>query len=404
MSRLPAGRARPRRRCAAVLVVALAYAVLGAPAAWAQTLLPGATTGATQEEAEPPPPALRERTREEQAVVDVALRLSALRADLLDVERDLGETAANLVAAEAALAETERALLEARTRLAEIRARLQARAVIVYQRHGDRLGMALSVDRVVDISAGSQYASSVAAVDNREVARLQGEIAALEVERAKRDATRRGLADAKGRLERRQAELQVAVEREAAVLDRLGGVPVMGTSVLTAEDLAAYFKSTGQRARLAGTTTIDDLTAMYVTEGAAENVRGDLAFAQAILETGSFGHATDNNFAGIGACDSCTSQFLFPTPRDGVRAQIQLLRNYADPTSRADRLAHPPDPTLHGTDPVRAAFLFDTFSHKGRAPVWNVMGGGNWATDPLYAGKVLGIYSRMLAFKAQTAR
>ncbi len=28
------------------------------------------------------------------------------------------------------------------------------------------------------------------------------------------------------------------------------------------------------------------------------------------------------------------------------------------------------------------------------------MGAGNWATDPLYAGKVLSIYSRMLAFKA----
>ena len=43
---------------------------------------------------------------------------------------------------------------------------------------------------------------------------------------------------------------------------------------------------------------------------------------------------------------------------------------------------------------------FDTFSFKGRAPVWNVMGAGNWATDPLYAGKVLGIYARMLSFKA----
>ena len=31
---------------------------------------------------------------------------------------------------------------------------------------------------------------------------------------------------------------------------------------------------------------------------------------------------------------------------------------------------------------------------------WNVMGAGNWATDPLYAGKVLTIYSRMLTFKA----
>ena len=29
------------------------------------------------------------------------------------------------------------------------------------------------------------------------------------------------------------------------------------------------------------------------------------------------------------------------------------------------------------------------------------MGNGNWATDPLYAGKVLAIYGKMLEFKAQ---
>jgi hypothetical protein len=31
------------------------------------------------------------------------------------------------------------------------------------------------------------------------------------------------------------------------------------------------------------------------------------------------------------------------------------------------------------------------------------MGNGNWATDPYYAGKVLGTYARMLAFAAGRA-
>ena len=61
-------------------------------------------------------------------------------------------------------------------------------------------------------------------------------------------------------------------------------------------------------------TPIDDLAEMYVTEGNTENVRGDLASCKVVLETGSFGHATDNNFAGIGACDSCTSQYSPVTP------------------------------------------------------------------------------------------
>ena len=41
----------------------------------------------------------------------------------------------------------------------------------------------------------------------------------------------------------------------------------------------------------------------------------------------------------------------FPNPAAGVRAQIQLLRSYADPDSRASDLASPPEPTLFGATP-----------------------------------------------------
>jgi flagellum-specific peptidoglycan hydrolase FlgJ len=37
---------------------------------------------------------------------------------------------------------------------------------------------------------------------------------------------------------------------------------------------------------------------------------------------------------------------------------------------------------------------------KGKAPLWNLMGGGNWATDPTYAPKVIGLYSQMIAWAA----
>jgi len=341
----------------------------------------------------------RERTTQEREIVDATIRLYKVRADLAEVDRSLTDVGARLETAEQVLAATEAKLAGVRTRLVDVRATLQARAAIVYQRHSDKLGMALSVDRVVNLSAGSHYADSVAAVDNDEISRLQATIVDLETQRAAQDAVRRDLADQKSRLDASRAELQAEVDRQQTEIDALGGVPIMGQSILTGAEIAAWFKSTGQRARLMNDLPIDDLAEMYVTEGNAENVRGDIAFAQAVLETGSFGHATDNNFAGIGACDSCSSQYLFPSPRDGVRAQIQLLRNYADPFSRADQLSNPLDATLHGTDPVSAAQRFDSFSFKGRAPVWNVMGAGNWATDPLYAGKVLGIYSKMLAFK-----
>jgi len=394
MNRTRPGRTRTPHRLAAAALVAAVLTGVVAPAALAQT--PPATDPPTTTTTT----VTKERTFEEQSIVDGAIRLYKARADLADVQKSLGDAGDRLAVAERALADTEAKLTDARTEIVDVRTTLQERAAIVYQNHSDRLGMALSVDRVVNLSAGNHYADSVAMVDNREIDRLQALIAQLGEQRNQQDAIRRDLADQKARLEKSQADLQAAVDREQAVIDKLGGVPVMGQSVLSAAELAAWFKSTGQRARLMGTTTIDELADMYVTEGSAENVRGDLAFAQAVLETGSFGHATDNNFAGIGACDSCESEFLFATPRDGVRAQIQLLRNYADPFSRAAQLKNPLDATLHGTDPARAAWLFDTFPFKGRAPVWNVMGAGNWATDPLYAGKVLTIYSRMLQFNA----
>jgi hypothetical protein len=107
---------------------------------------------------------------------------------------------------------------------------------------------------------------------------------------------------------------------------------------------------------------------------------------------------TDNNFAGLGACDSCTRGRLFPTARDGVRAQMQHLRNYADGTSRATDLGFAPSPWWYGSDPALAARNFDTFFAKGRAPSWLEMGSGNWATDPGYRGKILRIYQQMLTF------
>jgi hypothetical protein len=175
----------------------------------------------------------------------------------------------------------------------------------------------------------------------------------------------------------------------------------MGNAELKATDLIDWFNARGVHYRLADGMSIGELVRLYMDEGKAEHVRPELAFAQAIIETGSFGSALDNNYAGIGACDSCKGEPAFPTSRDGVRGQIQLLRNYADPASRASNLANPPSPTIYGNDPVAAAQAYDTFFAKGSTPTWNEMGNGNWATDPGYAPKVLIIYFEMVSFAAK---
>ena len=114
----------------------------------------------------------------------------------------------------------------------------------------------------------------------------------------------------------------------------------MGTAQLNARQMADWFESTGMPYRLAGGMSIRELAQIFIEEGADEDVRGDVAFAQSVLETGYFRWAIDNNYAGLGACDSCSGEPSFPSPRDGVRAQIQHLKNYGDPDSRTPGLAH----------------------------------------------------------------
>jgi len=138
---------------------------------------------------------------------------------------------------------------------------------------------------------------------------------------------------------------------------------------------------------------IDQLVTMFLEEGQAEGVRGDIAFAQAIIETGWFSFPgrvppEANNFSGLGATDGTSLYAVFGDARTGVRAQIQHLRAYADAT--ATTCTQPP---LHNAcvDP-----RFGLVSPKGKAPLWQQFGNGVWATDPTYATKVLTVYSSLV--------
>lgn len=186
------------------------------------------------------------------------------------------------------------------------------------------------------------------------------------------------------------------------------GVPVMGQSRLTADQLVAYYQKRSGLAYRASGATLQQLAQMFVTEGNRYNVRGDIAFAQSIVETAWFNfpdngmvRTYNNNFAGIGACDTCGNGFQFSSALSGVRAQLQLLRNYADSTSTTATIPDPPVPELWGSNPTTAAYNFDHYFAKGDAPLWNDMGNGNWATAPNYATVVLSVYNQMLTDSGQ---
>ncbi len=228
-------------------------------------------------------------------------------------------------------------------------------------------------------------------------AQLETEQTQLATEQAQLDQLAQQLQSEQAELDRKVAAANAALERAQTIgALRARGEPIQGPTVLTGEQMAGWIKAKGYKPRLQ--TSIDELAQIYVEEGNAEGVRGDFAFAQSVVETGGFASSPDNNYAGLGWCDSCAHGTNFPTPRDGVRAQIQHLLNYADSSSRAAGLHNPPSPYWYSSDPATAARKFDTFFAKGWAPTWNDMGHGNWATDPNYSGKVLRVYADMVAY------
>ncbi len=201
----------------------------------------------------------------------------------------------------------------------------------------------------------------------------------------------------------RLGQLQAGVSRARFWLARWQSIaagvdtPIMSRSVLGPDELAAWFIATRRRgARI--TVPMAQLTQDFIEEGQAAQVRGDIAFAQSILETASFyfpagGQLTplDNNFAGMDACDSCPHGTAFPDARTGVRAQVQQLRVYADATLRNADLNPPAvNPKLenHGL--------------KGKVTTWNGLT-HTWATADAYGDRILEIYEQILGWLTDRA-
>lgn len=158
------------------------------------------------------------------------------------------------------------------------------------------------------------------------------------------------------------------------------GTPsIVGPSALTVADLRSWWDSTGRPQPSQLRIDIGDLFALYLSEGDAEGVRGDLALAQAALETGYFTSSDTaiNNYAGIGHYDQAASGSAFGDPIIGVRAQIQLLKKYA--LGNDALLANP-----------------DVAPNAGvSATTWGGLA-GTWASDTTYWTSLSSTYESML--------
>ena len=118
----------------------------------------------------------------------------------------------------------------------------------------------------------------------------------------------------------------------ATVPNAASGTQITGTAQATAKQMQAYIKAKNP----AVAQSVIDMIPLYLSEGAAEGIRGDVAFSQSCLETGNFdfsGSAVtldQNNFCGMGVTSNGMKGNSFDTPQLGIRAQIQHLKAYAN--------------------------------------------------------------------------
>jgi len=167
----------------------------------------------------------------------------------------------------------------------------------------------------------------------------------------------------------------------------------MGKAASTPAQIAGWFATTGHKPRL--DVGVLELATMFDEEGAREGVRGDIAFAQSIVETGYFGFSPSvppetHNYSGLGATGGGVKGASFPDARTGVRAQVQHLRAYADPSLRSASDLHSPlvDPRFRYLVP-----------NSRTVPCWEQFGNGVWAADPSgYGAKVLVVNQRIASF------
>ncbi len=167
-----------------------------------------------------------------------------------------------------------------------------------------------------------------------------------------------------------------------------GYTEIAGEAAASADQMRAYIR----KANPSVPQSVLDMIPLYISEGKAEGIRGDIAFAQSCLETGNFTFKDSavtldqNNFCGMGVTSNGMKGNSFGTPRLGIRAQIQHLKAYAS----ADALNQPCiDPRFPYVKRGCAEFV------EWLGIQENPQGKG-WAAGAEYGGKILRILSGIL--------
>ena len=222
-----------------------------------------------------------------------------------------------------------------------------------------------------------------------------------------REGHSRGIASSHGDPEHLWAQLGTGYTMDGfrrAVKAAMGGASsgtdgytkIMGNTVATAEQMKAYLKAKNPGVA----QSVLDMVPLYLSEGKAEGVRGDIAFAQSCLETGNFTFSasavtlSQNNFCGMGVTANGMKGNSFDTPQLGIRAQVQHLKAYAS------------------TDALKNACIDPRFKYvtRGCAEYVEWLGqkenpdGKGWAAGAGYGEKILSILKGILGTAGGTLK
>ena len=126
--------------------------------------------------------------------------------------------------------------------------------------------------------------------------------------------------------------------REPNIDPATGYYIITGYSSITAQDLANYYRKNATYPAFYANSdapTLEDFCQMYVDECAMEGICVEVAFCQAMLETGYLTYGGDvdisqYNFAGVGATGGGVAGVAFPDVRTGIRVHVQHLKAYAN--------------------------------------------------------------------------
>ncbi|MDU1388502.1 MAG: N-acetylmuramoyl-L-alanine amidase [Eggerthella sp.] len=193
---------------------------------------------------------------------------------------------------------------------------------------------------------------------------------------------------------------KATIEGETYRFDSSGALlpsdSIMGPSLATVEQMVTLFNAQGvpypvDKYTSRGAATIKDFCRVLLDQARSEDVRAEVLFAQAMVETGwlQFGGDVDRNgkvqcnFGGLGATGNGVAGEEFPDVKTGLLAQAQHLKGYAS------------------TAPLNQSCVDTRFGllagKRGSAPTVDKLS-GTWAADKTYGTKVMNVVDKLLGY------